>query len=154
LASRCGGLRVAEGLVLTQALWHSGLDLDGLKSALSMTIGASPLVVLLALFGVIVGLPLYLVFRALRLSRPLWFVLGASLVAITVYALPSVFPNNPTVHYFAEGHNIIVRGERTPYGWLLFWRGVLTSAAAGALVDLVFWLLLCWRPVNRDTSSG
>ena len=83
--------------------------------------------------------------RVVRASRRAQPAAIARFAAATIYAFPDALPRNGTFSYFGEGHHLIVDGERTAYGWWVFWRGLSTYAALGATAGLMFWGSVRWR---------
>jgi hypothetical protein len=138
---------VAELYLIGSLLWQTGLS--GILDVVLKTVAASFLIAILVTLSLMVGLPLYVVFRFLRVTQPLFFALGAALIAAAIYAFPDALPKSGTFSYFGEGHRLVINSERTEYGWRVFWRGLSTYAALGGISGLLFWSLLRWRPSAR-----
>jgi hypothetical protein len=109
--------------------------------------------VLLAVFTIVVGLPLYLLFRLFKVSWPIFFVAMAASIATVIYILPEVLINRSSHFGFSTRDcQVFVQGVRTACGWQDFWRGMTVNAVGGAVSGLIFYWLL--RRERTDTGTN
>lgn len=111
--------------------------------------------VTLGVFTLVVGLPLYALYRRMSWASPLLFMLGAAAIANST-ALLALLPRPPgsSFSYSTRDCQAVVNNVRTACGWDLFFSALWHTAAWGALAGLIFWaLLLVGRPATATPEA-
>lgn len=117
---------------------------DWPASALSVLIPVVTLSLLVAIFAVALGLPLYYLFRRLNWTSPILFASGGALIPASIFVLTALLPNESSFSFTVGGEycEAVVSGVRSACGWAAFYGGLGRLLAFGAAAGFVFWLLL------------
>lgn len=112
--------------------------------------------VLLGFFTIVIGLPLYLLYRWLRWHRFIAYAAGAAALAAAIYVLPELRAPNESFGFSTATCEVIVSGVRTACGWDQFRESLWHNLAYGALAGAVFWTLLAAgrRQGTQKSSEG
>lgn len=105
---------------------------------LILIVGVAPWVLL-------VGLPLYLMLRCRFWPTPLKLALAGALVALTPWLLLSVLAPNNSASFTSGDCLASVNGVRTACGWLLRVKFLGQVLLSGGFAGLIFWLVVIWR---------
>lgn len=154
------GWRIAVTVVVVGEFWCLGEKALLEPQFLNLF---DPLFLLLPLlfvagFALSIGLPLYCLYRALRLTAAWLFAAGAAAIAALFYALPDLINwlhrGAGSFGFSTATCDVAVNSVRTACGWAMFWQGIELYAAVGALTGVIFWLLLRWRAAPRRATPA
>ena len=106
--------------------------------------------------AVLLGLPLFLVFRSmswinLTTCVVVGFAVGAAPVGVLTWPM-----QHPELHTSASvvGMLTIVDGTITAAEWISFVKPLIYSGSLGALGGPVFWIILIWSGSSRKTAAA
>jgi hypothetical protein len=101
---------------------------------------------ILAIVTVLLGLPLYGVFKRRNIRSGVAFAVGAACIPVAIYVLPELLPRTGSFSFGTRDCQVIADNIRTACGWQMFWQELAVNALGGSVAGLVFWRSLWRRP--------
>jgi hypothetical protein len=101
----------------------------------------------------VIGVPLFLLLPRKVVASLVNCVLAGACVAATTWLMLGLIPT-PNSSSYSGGHDTIVGGHYTVWGWIDFGTLILEIAALGALGGLAFWLIAAAGNLRQTAGTG
>lgn len=75
---------------------------------------------ILAIVTVLLGLPLYGVFKLCNIRSGVAFMVGAACIPVAIYVLPELLPHSGSFSFGTRDCKVIADNIRTACGWQMF----------------------------------